>query len=169
VKIKTTAQILLISSVAVPLYAAPGWAAGGANCQKVGGGVLTNFLPPTDLACAASYQNLCTDGTSTGDIRGSVGVSILGISGNVYHVHHHWVTDSGDTIFAKDALLTAFPTSDPNRVLADYLKGVEITGGTGRFEGATGTVFAFGAADLKLGQITLRYAGTVCFRSASPE
>jgi len=23
----------------------------------------------------------------------------LGISGNVYHVHHHWVTESGDTIF----------------------------------------------------------------------
>ena len=163
-KTRTIAQALLFSAAAC-FCKSEGWADAGVHCQKVGGGVLTNFLPPTDLACAASYQNLCTDGTSTGDIRGSVGVSILGISGNIYHVHHHWVTESGDTIFAKDAFLTAFPTSDSNRVLADYLKGVEITGGTGRFEGATGTVFAFGAADLKLGQITLRYAGTVCFRS----
>ena len=162
-KTKTMARALLFSAAAC-FCNSQGWADAGGHCQKVGGGVLTNFLPPTDLACAASYQNLCTDGTSTGDIRGSVGVSILGISGNVYHVHHHWVTASGDTIFANDAFLTAFPTSDPNRVLADYLNGVEITGGTGRFEGATGTVFAFGAADLNLGQITLRYEGTVCFR-----
>ncbi len=85
-----------------------------------------------------------------------------------YHVHHHWVTESGDTIFVKDAFLTTFPTSDPNRVLVDYLNGVDITGGTGGFEGATGNLSSvFGAADLKLGQITLRYAGTVCFRPVS--
>src|SRR5260370_29481511 len=57
-----------------------------------------------------------------------VRVSVVGISGNVYHVHHHWVTESGDTIFLKDGFLTAFPTSDPNRVRADYLNGVDITG-----------------------------------------
>jgi hypothetical protein len=132
------------------------------HCRHVGGGVLTNFLQPAD--CPASFQNLCTDGTATGDLKGAVGVSVLGINGNVFHVQHHWVTESGDTIFLKDAFLTSFPTSDPNRVLADYLNGVDITGGTGAFEGATGTVFAFGAADLKAGQITLRYAGTVCFK-----
>ena len=27
-----------------------------------------------------------------------------------------------------------------------------------------GYVFALGAADLKLGQVTLRYSGTICFR-----
>ena len=56
-----------------------------------------------------------------------------------------------------------YPTPDNNRVLADYLNGVEIMGGTGAFERATGTIFFFGAGDLSLGQITLRYAGTVCF------
>ena len=97
-------------------------------------------------------------------------MSVQSISGNVFHVQHHWVTETGDTIFVKDAFLTTFPTSDPNRVLADYLKGVEITGGTGRFEGATGLLSSvFGAADLKLGQITLRYAGTVCFALVKPE
>jgi hypothetical protein len=95
---------------------------------------------------------------------------VLGISGNVYHVHHHWVTETGDTIFLKDAYLTTYPASDPNnRVLADYLNGVEITGGTGAFEGATGEANSvFGAVDLSLGQLTLRYAGTVCFKPVPP-
>ena len=73
------------------------------------------------------------------------------------------MTDSGDTISVKDAFLTTFPTPDAKRALADYIDGVDIIGGTGRFDGATGTLYAFGAVDLNLGQITLRYEGTVCF------
>jgi hypothetical protein len=54
--------------------------------------------------------------------------------------------------------------SDPNRVLGDYLDGIDITSGTGHFDGATGHLSSvFGAVDLKLRQVTLRYAGTVCF------
>jgi hypothetical protein len=164
-KAKTLTQALLLSGVATCFCSSQGWAvtaieyakgaSGGAHCQQVGGGVLTNFLDSTH-----------TEGTSTGDIRGAVGVEIFGVNGNVYHVQHHWVTDSGDTIYVKDAFLTLFPTSDPNRVLGDYLDGADIIGGTGRFNNATGKIFAFGAADLSLGQITLRYAGTVCFQPA---
>jgi hypothetical protein len=133
------------------------------HCQDIGGGVLTNFLDATQCA---SPVGLCTDGPATGDLRGAVGVQVLGVNGNVYHVRHHWVTESGDTIFLNNAFLTTYPTSDPNRVLTDYLDGVYITGGTGRFDGAAGHLSSvFGAADLKLGEITLRYAGTVCFRS----
>ena len=158
--LKALTKLFALLAAAMCVVTVPGFA-DAEYCRHVGGGVLTNFLQAAD--CGASPINLCTDGTSTGDIRGAVGVTILDINGNTYHVHHHWVTDSGDTIFLKDAYLIAFPTSDPNRVLADYVNGVEITGGTGGFEGANGTLFAFGAADLKFGQITFRYAGTVCF------
>jgi hypothetical protein len=139
----------------------PGFAA-AEPCRQVGGAVLTNFLQPA--SCAGSFQNLCSDGITTGDLKGAVGVSVLSISGNTFHVQHHWVTDSGDTIFLADAVLTTYPTPDANRVLADYLNGINITGGTGAFDGAKGQVFAFGAVDLKLGQLTLRYSGTVCFK-----
>ena len=152
-KPNTLARIFAFCGTAMCLGTLPGFAA-ELPCQNVGGGILTNFIDQTS-----------TDGTATGDLRGAVGVAILEVNGNIYHVHHHWVTESGDTIFAKDAFLTTYPTPDPNRVLADYLNGVEIIGGTGRFDGATGKVFAFGAVDLSLGQITLRYSGKVCFHS----
>jgi hypothetical protein len=160
-----TLAVITFSGALTCLSGMPG-SADAEPCRHVGGGVLTNFLQPAD--CASSFQNLCTDGTATGDLKGAVGVSVLGISGNAFHVHHHWVTESGDTIFLKDAVLTSFPTPDPNRILADYLNGVDIIGGTGAFDGATGRVFAFGAADLKLGEITLRYAGTLCFKPVPP-
>jgi hypothetical protein len=163
-KTKAIAQMLLVSGFAACLWNSDGFAAGGTNCQEVGGTILTNFLPPAN--CPGSFHSLCTNGTATGDLRGAVGASILGISGNVFHVLHHWVTESGDTIFLKAADATNFTTSDPNRVLADYLKGVEITGGTGRFAGATGTIFSFGAADLTLGHVVFRYSGAVCFATA---
>jgi hypothetical protein len=50
----------------------------------------------------------------------------------------------------------------------DYLDGVDITGGTGRFDGVKGHISSgFGGADFNLGQITSRYAGTICFHPVS--
>jgi hypothetical protein len=165
---KMLAAFFALSGAAMCLGAVP-TLADGEHCRQVGGGVLTNFLDPSQcLPTSGSSVGLCTDGTATGDLRGAIGVQVAGISGNVYHNHHHWVTESGDTIFLNAADLTIYPTPDNNRVLADYLNGVEIMGGTGAFERATGTIFFFGAGDLSLGQITLRYAGTVCFKRAPP-
>jgi hypothetical protein len=164
----TLAKLLVFAGAAMCLGAVSGLA-DNPHCRQVGGGILTNFLDPSQcLPTTGSSVNLCTDGTATGDLRGAIGVQVAGISGNVFHNHHHWVTESGDTIFLNAADLTIYPTPDNNRVLADYLDGVEIMGGTGAFERATGTIFFFGAGDLSLGQITLRYAGTVCFKPVSP-
>lgn len=167
-KTKTIAKLLALWGPAMCLGAMPGLA-DGAQCRHVGGGVLSDFLDQTQ--CTSSV-GLCAEGTVSGDIRGEIGIQVLAVTTQngttVCHVHHHLVTDAGDMIFFDDADLSTFPTSDPNRVLADYLQGIEIVGGTGHYEGATGTVFPFGAADLKLGQITLRYAGTICFAAVPP-
>ena len=164
-KPKAVLQMLVLLGAAC-VCATSGFAAGGVHCQDIGGGILTNFLDPSQCSpTSGSPVGLCTDGAAIGDLRGAVGVQVLAVNGNVYHVHHHWVTDSGDTIFLSDAFSTLFPTLDPNpRDLGDYLNGIDIMGGTGRFDGATGHLSSvFGAADLKFGQVTLRYAGTVCF------
>ena len=171
--VKTVAQAISLSAAAICLGAAPALA-DNPHCRQVGGGILTNFLDPSQcLQTSGSKAALCTDGTATGDLRGAIGVQVARISGNVFTNHHHWVTESGDTILLNPADATAYTTPDNNRFLGDYLAGVEITGGTGAFEGATGTVFAFGAVDLNLGQVTsgqvtLRYAGTVCFAHVPP-
>jgi hypothetical protein len=176
--IKTLAKLLAFSGAAMNLATVPGLADNPHStigaCRHVGGGILTNFLDPKlCMHTTGSPANLCTDGTATGDLKGAVGVQVLTLTptatGLLLHNQHHWVTESGDTIVLNLADLTAYTTPDDNRVLADYLSGIGIAGGTGAFDGATGTIFAFGAADLNLGQVTLRYAGTICFAAGKDQ
>jgi len=164
--IKTFAQILALTAAATSFSAAQGLAE-QAPCRHIGGGILTNFLDPT--TCGGP-TGLCSDGTATGDLKGAIGVSVLAVNGNVFHVHHHAVTETGDTVFWEDADLTTNPTGDSGRVMADYLKGVTITGGTGGFKNAHGFLNSvFGAIDLNKGQLTLRYEGYICFAQVKPE
>jgi hypothetical protein len=126
---------------------------------KVGGGVLTNLIDSAD-----------TLGTATGDLAGGLGITILstpsrGLAGD-YKVHHHWVTTTGDTLLFEDAILTLYATGVSGVFLGRYNSGVALTGGTGKYAGATGTIdTAFGAVDFNQGLLTLRYAGTICFPS----
>jgi hypothetical protein len=134
------------------------FAEGGATCKDVGGTVLTNFI-----------DQATTLGTATGDLRGGLGVNVLSIAtgangSTVFHNHHHWVTEAGDTILLADADATAYQTPIAGLYAASYNNGVQITGGTGRFAGASGTLSFFGAVNLGQGQIILRYAGQVCLR-----
>ena len=159
---KTVMQLLAISSAATWLGVMQGFAEEG-HCRHVGGGILTNFLDTN--TCGGGT---CTDGTATGDLRGAVGVAVLSQNGNVLHNHHHWVTESGDTITFEDADLTLLANVN-GQYLGNYLNGVAITGGTGGFAGASGNLNpVFGAIDLNKGQLTLRYEGTVCFEHVPP-
>ena len=163
--VKTLAELLAFSAAIGCAAATPGFAAAG-HCRHVGGGILTNFLQKAD--CGSSPLGLCTDGPATGDFRGAVGVAVLAATGNVLHNHHHWVTETGDTIFFNDADLTLLPTSIPGLFAGDYLSGIQVSGGTGGFEGARGEITAFGAIDENKGQLTLRYEGKVCFEPIPP-
>ncbi len=127
------------------------------HCQPVGGTVMTNF--------GAIDQNT-TMGTATGDLRGAVSGTILGApqpgAGNtlVFHVQHHWVTESGDTLSFDPATATTVPLSQTLFAVVTY--PLHLTGGTGRFAAATGDINAIGEVDLASGTV-FRYSGQVCF------
>jgi hypothetical protein len=127
------------------------------DCRTVGGSISTNFVNATTTA-----------GTATGDLGGSIGVSVLSTAQGqngalILHNQHTWVTTTGDTIFADPADATAYATPIPGLYAASYLKGVVITGGTGKFAKATGKVYSWGAINLANNELSLRYEGKVCF------
>jgi hypothetical protein len=127
-----------------------------AHCVVVGGSVMTNF--------GAIDQNT-TMGTATGDLSGAVSGTILSPPqqvGNtvVFHIQHHWVTESGDTLFFDKATATTVPISQTLFAVVTY--PVHLTGGTGKFAGASGDVTNIGEVDLIKGTV-FRYSGQVCF------
>ena len=139
--------------------------------RLVSGGVVTNFLTDKNgknLKGIIDGVNFVAEtlGTATGDLRGGLGVYVLSLTpGNptIFINHHHWVTESGDTIFLADAEAKAYPSVVPGLFSAIYPNGVKITGGTGRFAGAHGNIASWGAVDQNTGQIVLRYQGTIFF------
>jgi len=126
------------------------------HCVPVGGTVMTNF---------GAIDANTTMGIATGDLRGAVSGTLLGtpqlVSGTVvFHVQHHWVTESGDMLSFDPAVATTAPISQTLFAVITY--PVHVTGGTGRFAGATGDITNIGEADLIAGTV-FRYSGQVCF------
>jgi len=163
-KLRRVAQISFLLSLAVLLLAIGGKSSGrnapaapvqsdgdNLHCMLVGGSIMTNF--------GAIDQNT-TMGTATGDLRGAVSGTLLGQpqqAGNtvVFHVQHHWVTESGDTLYFDPATATTVPLSQTLFAIVTY--PVHLTGGTGRFSGAKGDLTGIGEVDLQHG------TGQVCF------
>ncbi len=127
------------------------------HCKSVGGSIITNF---------GAVDPNTTLGPATGDLRGAVAAGLLappqpGPNGTVlFHVQHHWVTESGDNIYFDPAVATAIPLSQTRFAFTSY--PTHIIGGTGKFAGATGDLINIGEADLQLGT-AIRYSGQVCF------
>jgi hypothetical protein len=84
-------------------------------------------------------------------------------------VQHHLVTETGDTITVAPAQATVAPVGPGLFAVVNY--PVQITGGTGKFAGATGTFDNIGEVrlpnfpDLTGGTTVFRYSGEVCFAS----
>jgi hypothetical protein len=136
--------------------ASRGWSDRDRTCVPVGGTILTNF---------GAISSTTTLGPATGDLRGAVAASLQGspvTSGSnvLFSVLHHWVTDSGDTIFFDVATAKTVPLSQTRFAIVDY--PVHIKGGTGKFAGATGDLNNLGEVDLNDGNV-LRYFGKVCY------
>ena len=131
------------------------------HCNAIGGTVMTNL---------AVVDQSTTLGIVEGDLRGSVAATILNVSEGadgtvIFTVQHHFVTDSGDTILTKQATATTTVVAPGLYAVLSY--PVQITGGTGKYAGATGQFNNIGAADLNTGRTVFRYSGHVCF--AAPE
>lgn len=127
-----------------------------AHCQLVGGTIATNF---------GGIDQSTTLGVATGDLRGAVTGTILGtpqLSGGtlIFHVQHHWVTETGDTLFFDPATATTLPLSQTLFAIITY--PIHLTGGTGKFAGATGDLTGIGEVDMNSGTV-FRYSGQVCF------
>jgi hypothetical protein len=150
------AKLVALSAVAMCFGAMPGLAA-AKNCQDVGGSVITNF---TDIDATHTIAT----GPVSGDLKGAVAVEVLGISGNTYHISKNMVTDTGDTLAFFDTDFVTYPTATTG--LFGALETIDVKGGTGRFEGAKGSLSFFGAIDG--GQVTLRYTGIICFKNVTP-
>src|SRR6266705_4551250 len=133
------------------------------HCTPVGGMIMTNF---------GAIDQSTTMGTSTGDLQGAVSGTLLGApqpgAGNtlILHVQHHWVTESGDTLFFDPATATSVPLSQTLFAIVTY--PLHLTGGTGRFAGATGDMNAIGEVDLVKGTV-FRYSGQVCFATQNAQ
>jgi hypothetical protein len=131
------------------------------HCESVAGAIMTNFnLLPYG---PEGGTNL---GPAFGDLEGSVAATTISLS--PFTFQHYWVATNGDVINFKPAVLK--PTLINDHVIAaqwgDYR--AEISGGTGRFAGATGYIEAFGLVDLQAGSVVLRYRGEVCYVDMTP-
>jgi len=158
-KIRSVVILLAIAlAVSVPVCAQSG------QCQSVGGVLMTNIGAITD-----GDINL---GPVFGDLAGSVAAKILGQNPDgSYTVQHYWVTNAGDTILLKPAILIpAYPVAQlavTNKAIVAVPWGnytSDINGGTGKFDGATGSITYFGMADFVKNTLVLRYSGTVCYK-----
>jgi len=131
--------------------------------------VLFTNINAIALPTATNGTNL---GPVFGDLKGSVAATILGGSASAgYDVQHYWVTASGDTIkfnvaHLKPGIVTRYGAGAPAADLVavgwgDYVS--VISGGTGKYANATGSLSYFGLADFTNLTLVLRYSGQVCY------
>jgi hypothetical protein len=106
-----------------------------------------------------------TLGTATGDLEGAVAATILGVGPGpndttVFTVQHYFVTTDGDAVFVDEAQATAVMVAPGLFAVVSY--PLRITGGTGKFEGATGQIDNIGEVDMNRGVTVFRYTGKLC-------
>jgi hypothetical protein len=125
------------------------------HCAPVGGTFMTNI---------GGFGDNTTLGIITGDIKGAVGVQILGVTSDdgstTVALQNHLVTETGDTVFIDPAKAIGVFVAPGLLAITNY--HFHLSGGTGRFQGATGDMSAIGEADFNTGHLIGRYTGQLC-------
>jgi hypothetical protein len=151
----TRQAALILAATAFLVAAAHAQTSKSPSCQPIGGMLMTNL---------GAIDANTTMGPATGDLKGSVGATILSTKAFgkklVFHVQHHWVTDSGDTLSFDPAKATTISVASGLYAVITY--PVHVTGGTGKYTGVTGDLNFIGEVELDSGQLVLRYSGQLC-------
>jgi len=125
------------------------------HCAPVGGAFMTNL---------GGFGENTTLGVITGDIKGAVGVQILGMKtvggATTVTVQHHLVTETGEMVFIDQAQAIGVFVAPALFPITNY--HFHVSGGTGRFQGATGDMSAIGEVDFSTGHLIGRYTGNLC-------
>ncbi len=149
---------ILFAFAPVVLLTALGFSQDKKQCRSVGGMLMTDL---------GAVDEATTMGYATGDLKGAVAATVVdqqfGTGTITFTVQHHWVTDSGDTL-AFDPAKASFNQVAPNSPLYGISSySAHLSGGAGKFAGATGNLKFIGEADLSTGQLVFRYTGDICF------
>jgi hypothetical protein len=104
---RKSSWVMVAGCFCVVLLISSAWA-DPKHCAPVGGAFMTNLV---------GFGDNTTLGVITGDIRGAVGVQILGITTangtTTVTVQHNLVTEAGDTVFIDQAqAIGVFVTPD---------------------------------------------------------
>ena len=127
------------------------------HCSQIGGMILTNLG-----GFGTINGQPTTLGVATGDLSGGLGVQIVSASPDftTITVQHHWVTTDGETLNFDQATLRGTWVSPTVLAVVEYKP--HLSGGTGRFAGATAETSVIGEIDFSTGHAVLRYTGTLC-------
>jgi hypothetical protein len=152
---KISKSVLILAATAVLVAGADAQTNRSSTCVPIGGMLMTNL---------GAIDANTTMGPATGDLKGSVGATILSTKAIgkklIFQVQHHWVTDLGDTLSFDPAKATTFSVASGLYAVVTY--PVHLKGGTGKYAGVTGDLNFIGEVDLNSGELVLRYTGQLC-------
>lgn len=147
-KVETLAAALALASAAPHIAAAACRPVAGTIDATVVGGDPVNVLGNVSGDLAGATRAVLTGQSEDGN--GAVNLTL----------EHDFVTDGRNSLKTTDeAVWTPVPGREGVYHMAT---SYTITGGTGAFAGATGSLINDGIADTTTGLVTLRYAGEVC-------
>jgi hypothetical protein len=144
----------IVLVVALVVLVAPA-AAAAKDCRDVAGGFSAG--PPAPGTCTSFF---CTEGVLEGGLKGSYFFTATGVTPTGGLTGASTITlRSGMQLFGSDVSELGAPNAEG---LIPFTTTVNIVGGTGKFDDASGQIVATGLLDPVAGTTIGDYTGSVC-------